>query len=43
MFNSEELFSRNILYWGKEFQEDLASKNICILGLGGVGGYTIKY
>ena len=42
MFNSEELFSRNILYWGKEFQEDLASKNICILGLGGVGGYTAE-
>ncbi len=42
MFNSEEIFSRNILYWGKEFQEDLASKNICILGLGGVGGYTAE-
>lgn len=42
MFNSEELFSRNILYWGKEFQENLASKNICILGLGGVGGYTAE-
>ncbi len=37
-----ELFSRNILYWGKEFQENLASKNICILGLGGVGGYTAE-
>ena len=42
MFNSEEIFSRNILYWGKEFQEDLASKNICILGLGGVGGFTAE-
>lgn len=42
MFNSEELFSRNILYWGKEFQERLASKNICVLGLGGVGGYTAE-
>ncbi len=38
----DELFSRNILYWGKEFQENLASKNICILGLGGVGGYTAE-
>ncbi len=37
-----ELFSRNILFWGKEFQENLASKNICILGLGGVGGYTAE-
>lgn len=37
-----EIFSRNILYWGKEFQENLASKNICILGLGGVGGYTAE-
>ncbi len=37
-----ELFSRNILFWGEEFQKDLASKNICILGLGGVGGYTAE-
>ncbi len=37
-----ELFSRNILYWGEEFQKDLASKNICIMGLGGVGGYTAE-
>lgn len=37
-----ELFSRNILYWGEEFQKNLASKNICIMGLGGVGGYTAE-
>lgn len=35
-------FSRNKLYWGEEFQKDLASKNICILGLGGVGGYSAE-
>lgn len=38
----DELFSRNILFWGEEFQKNLASKNICILGLGGVGGYTAE-
>ena len=37
-----ETFSRNILYWGEDFQKNLASKNICILGLGGVGGYTAE-
>lgn len=38
----DELFSRNILYWGEEFQKHLASKNICVLGLGGVGGFTAE-
>ena len=37
-----EIFSRNELYWGEVFQQNLASKNICILGLGGVGGYTAE-
>ena len=37
-----EIFSRNELYWGEAFQKNLASKNICILGLGGVGGYTAE-
>lgn len=37
-----EIFSRNELYWGEAFQQNLASKNICILGLGGVGGYTAE-
>lgn len=37
-----ETFSRNILFWGGEFQKDLASKNICIMGLGGVGGFTAE-
>lgn len=38
----DELFSRNILYWGEDFQQNLASKNICIFGLGGVGGFTAE-
>lgn len=42
MFNKNDIFSRNILFWGEEFQKDLASKNICILGLGGVGGYAAE-
>lgn len=42
VYNSDEIFSRNILYWGKGFQENLASKHVCIFGLGGVGGYTAE-
>lgn len=42
MLNKDDIFSRNILFWGEDFQKDLASKNICVFGLGGVGGYTAE-
>ena len=37
-----ELFSRNILYWGKENQKILAQKNVAVFGLGGVGGFCAE-
>ena len=38
----DEIFSRNILYWGEEFQKCLKSKNIFVFGLGGVGGFALE-
>lgn len=35
-----EIFSRNIMYWGEAAQNELKTKHVMILGLGGVGGYT---
>ena len=35
-------FKRNELYWGKDFQEELAKKHIAIIGLGGVGGFALE-
>ena len=37
----DEAFSRNILYWGEDFQNILSLKNIFVFGLGGVGGYVV--
>ena len=37
-----EIFSRNILYWGEDFQNFLKNKNIFVFGLGGVGGYALE-
>lgn len=37
-----ELFSRNELYWGEEFQKKLVQKHIAVFGLGGVGGYCAE-
>lgn len=39
---SNEIFARNILYWGEENQQLLAAKNVAIFGLGGVGGYCAE-
>ena len=37
-----EIFSRNELYWGAEFQEALREKHVAVFGLGGVGGYCVE-
>lgn len=41
-FCSNEYFSRNELFWGKENQNILAEKHIAVFGLGGVGGYCAE-
>ena len=38
----DNVFSRNEMYWGKDFQEFLSHLNIAIFGLGGVGGYALE-
>jgi len=37
MIAAEEYFNRQILLWGEETQESLASKSIAIIGCGGLG------
>ncbi len=37
-----ELFSRNELYWGKEFQTALRFRHVAVFGLGGVGGFCAE-
>lgn len=39
---NNDTFDRNIMYWGKDFQEFLKSLNIAVFGLGGVGGYALE-
>ncbi len=39
---TNELFSRNILYWGEEKQKLLSSKHVAVFGLGGVGGFCAE-
>ncbi len=38
----DTIFSRNELYWGKEFQEYLAGLKVAVFGLGGVGGFALE-
>ena len=38
----DETFSRNVLYWGEDFQNSLAKKHIIVFGLGGVGGFALE-
>lgn len=38
----KEIFARNELYWGHDFQECLRSKSVAVFGLGGVGGYCVE-
>lgn len=37
----DEIFSRNILFWGEDFQNQLKNKNVFVFGLGGVGGFAL--
>ena len=37
-----ELFSRNILFWGREKQSQLKEFCVAVFGLGGVGGYCVE-
>ena len=37
-----EIFARNILYWGEEAQCILNSAHVAVFGLGGVGGYCAE-
>ena len=37
-----EIFSRNELYWGADFQNSLRKCHVCVFGLGGVGGYCAE-
>lgn len=38
----DEIFARNILYWGEDSQKKLLSSHVAIFGLGGVGGYCAE-
>lgn len=39
---SEDIFSRNRLYWGEENQNLLSFKHVAVFGLGGVGGFCAE-
>ncbi len=39
---SKDIFSRNELYWGSDFQNVLKSRHVAVIGLGGVGGYCAE-
>lgn len=39
---STDIFSRNALFWGTEFQQRLSSKHVAVCGLGGVGGHCVE-
>lgn len=38
----ENIFSRNELYWGEDFQKYLSSLKVAVFGLGGVGGFALE-
>ena len=38
----EEIFSRNELLWGDDFQKSLSQICVLVAGLGGVGGYALE-
>ena len=38
----DEIFARNVLYWGEDAQNKIASSHIAVFGLGGVGGFCAE-
>lgn len=38
----DDIFSRNVLYWGEEAQEKISSSHVAVFGLGGVGGFCAE-
>lgn len=38
----DEIFARNVLYWGEDSQKKLFSSHVAVFGLGGVGGYCAE-
>ena len=38
----EEIFLRNTILWGEDFQKSMSQKCILVAGLGGVGGYALE-
>lgn len=39
---TNEIFSRNELFWGKDSQNNLSYKHVAVFGLGGVGGFCAE-
>ncbi len=37
-----EIFSRNVLYWGEDAQNRILNSHVCVFGLGGVGGFCAE-
>lgn len=40
--DNNDIFSRNILFWGEYTQAQLFDKNVAVFGLGGVGGFCAE-
>lgn len=38
----DDIFSRNILYWGADAQRKITNSHVAVFGLGGVGGYCAE-
>ena len=38
---NEDIFCRNKIIWGEDFQKKLENIHIAVFGLGGVGGYAL--
>lgn len=37
-----EIFARNVLYWGEKAQNKLLNSHVAVFGLGGVGGFCVE-
>ena len=40
--DNNDIFSRNILFWGEYTQAQLFDKNVAVFALGGVGGFCAE-